>query len=631
MASLLLRRVAGIGAFAAVLLWSGAATSAEITWRVENPFRLFLDPADTHLHANTWRALTDVEREQPIQSAERVLAGLFPRGWAEAVFRKTCWDESRNQYGCKSNRNYFNPASHRVVVTLEAAPELEGQRCEWRMTPLQGKRSAVPKVTSAPCGTEAVIEVPYPGGARVSVRSEGPPVAEIDIAVEDILIVGIGDSFGSGEGNPDMPIVLARDRWIDYGRGPSGVELKGYPTRVGAWKQIGDQKFFEQNARWFDQACHRSLYSHHARVALQLAIENPHRAVTFATYACSGAEVTDGLFLVYKGNEWVPKPTEDSQISAAASAQCAPKDAPVQQFPAAYQLEGRIPELVNLSLRRCSREEARRIDLLLVSIGGNDIGFARLVANAVLADKSTLKQLGGWFGHVHGVTEAEPAIANLEQRYKSLNRGIHNILHIPWEESDRIILTAYPSLAIMADGKTVCPDDRGGMSVYPEFAFNQKKAEEGEELAERLNGLMKKAAKDHGWSFVDSHRPLFNGHGICARGRGETTSINEELRLPVYVDGEWTPYNPADFQPYAPRMRWFRTPNDAYLTGHFHVGDALTRQLQKVQRLLSFQLVLASTYSGAFHPTAEGHAVIADSVAKRAREILTKYQRKPLQ
>ncbi|KAB2850748.1 MAG: hypothetical protein F9K44_03920 [Hyphomicrobiaceae bacterium] len=629
MASLLGRRVAVLVA-AMALLAASQARAAEISWRVENPFRLFLDPADTHLHANTWRALTEVEREQPIQSAERVLASLFPRGWAEAVFRKTCWDEERNQYGCKNNRNYFNPTSHRVIVTLEAAPELEGQRCEWRSTPLQGKRSAVPKVTTAPCGMEAVIEVPYPGGARVSVRSEGPPVAEIDIAVEDILIVGLGDSFGSGEGNPDMPVVLSRDRSIDYGRGPSGIELKGYPTRVGAWKQIGDRKFFEQNARWLDQACHRSLYSHQVRVALQLAIENPHRAVTFASYACSGAEVTDGLFLVYKGSEWVPKPTENSQISAVASAQCAPNDAPVQQFPVAYQLDGKVPELNNLALRRCGREEARRIDLLLVSIGGNDIGFARLVANAVLADRSTLKRLGGWFGHIHGIAEAQPAIANLEQRYKSLKRGVHNILHVPWDESDRVLLTAYPPIAIMADGKTVCPDDRGGMSVYPEFALNQEKAREGEELAEHLNAVMAKAAKEHGWTFADAHRPLFNGHGICARARGETTSIHEELRLPVNIDGEWTPYNPADFQPYAPRTRWFRTPNDAYLTGHFHVSDALARQLQKVERLLSFQLVLASTYSGAFHPTAEGHAIIGDSVVIKAREILKKYQRRQL-
>ena len=34
-------------------------------------------------------------------------------------------------------------------------------------------------------------------------------------------------------------------------------------------------KFIEENARWQDQACHRSLYSHQLRAALQLAVEDP--------------------------------------------------------------------------------------------------------------------------------------------------------------------------------------------------------------------------------------------------------------------------------------------------------------------------------------------------------------------
>ena len=45
----------------------------------------------------------------------------------------------------------------------------------------------------------------------------------------------------------------------------------------------------------------------------------------------------------------------------------------------------------------------------------------------------------------------------------------------------------------------------------------------------------------------------------------------------------------------------------------------------KLETLQWFQLLLASTYSGAFHPTAEGHAAIADAVAEKARTVLTKY------
>ncbi len=161
--------------------------------------------------------------------------------------------------------------------------------------------------------------------------------------------------------------------------------MRGYPARVGPWKQVGDKSFIDENARWLDQACHRSLYSFEMRTALQLAVEDPHRAVTYAGFACSGAEVTFGLFLHYKGNEWVPNPPDLSQISAAADAQCGRRDAPVVDMPEAYHMNGVIPELKGgVALSKCPYEEARKIDLVLLSIGGNDIGFARLVANAVL-------------------------------------------------------------------------------------------------------------------------------------------------------------------------------------------------------------------------------------------------------
>jgi hypothetical protein len=67
--------------------------------------------------------------------------------------------------------------------------------------------------------------------------------------------------------------------------------------------------------------------------ALQLAIEDPHRAVTYVGVACSGAETVFGLFLRYKGHEWVPNPPELSQISALAEAQCGGRAAPDYDLP----------------------------------------------------------------------------------------------------------------------------------------------------------------------------------------------------------------------------------------------------------------------------------------------------------
>ena len=52
----------------------------------------------------------------------------------------------------------------------------------------------------------------------------------------------------------------------------------------------------------------------------------------------------------------------------------------------------------------------------------------------------------------------------------------------------------------------------------------------------------------------------------------------DELRLPRKVDGVWEPYSPADWRAYAPRQRWFRTPNDAFMTGNFHVAAVLAAE-----------------------------------------------------
>jgi len=610
----------------AILAPTVASAQPQIAWRVENPFRFFDDPADTEMHRATFADLTDEERRQPILAAERALARRHTDGWASTVVGKTCWDAKRNRHVCPDGGAYVNPASHAVVAEMRGIEDASSVECTWLTSP-RTKGVARGKAITKLCSEPLRFDVPYPAGMGLSVEVGGQEVARADLKVVDLLVVGMGDSFGSGEGNPDIPVRFSRERAANYGDAKKDVSLSGYPARVGDWGQIGDAKFIDENARWIDQACHRSLYSHQLRAALQLAVEDPHRAVTYVGAACSGAEVTTGLFLRYKGNEWVPNPPEYSQISAVAEAQCGPKEARMQDLPEAYHINGKIPELQGgLVLRKCEPEHSRKIDLVLLSIGGNDVGFARLVANAILADQSTLKMLGGWFGHVHGATEAAPQLAQLDDRYKSLNRAIHNILHLPWDETDRVILTAYPGLAFLDDGRTVCPDGRAGLDVVSEFALSAKKARESSDVAEKLNIIMKASAKAHGWTFAEAHRKAFLGRGICAGYSDNALSSADDLRLPRKVaGGGWEPYNPADYQPYAPRQRWFRTPNDAFLTGNFHVSASLMQKVLKLQTLSWFQLLLAATYSGAFHPTAEGHAAIADAVADKARAVLAKY------
>jgi lysophospholipase L1-like esterase len=606
------------------LLANPAAAAPRIVWEVKNPFRLFLDAGDTKLHRATFASLSEAERAHPVTAAEQLLGRRFKEGWAAYAVDKTCWDPARNRYSCAAV-DYINPKAHTIIASLAGLEDDQTVDCLWLTAPVsRGPRGTALQL---PCDTPVELEIPYPNGAVVNVEIGGRLIAEAAVSVTDLFIVGLGDSFASGEGNPDVAVRFSPDRTADYGIGPGKVPLLGYPARIGEWKQIGDKNFIAESARWHDQACHRSLYSHQLRAALQLAIEDPHRAVTFAGFACSGAETTFGLFLAYRGNEWVPNPPDLPQISAVADAQCGGRGATDYDLPEAYHINGRIDELKGgLVLKKCDADRARKIDVLLLSIGGNDIGFARLVANAVLSDGSLLRRLGGWFGQVHGLQQAGEQLDRLEDRLKSVNRALHNLLHIPWAEADRIILTGYPPMALLEDGKSACPDGQAGLSVLPDFFLSEDKAREGNLAAERLHAIELESARQHQWTVADSHRVAFRGRGLCAGLAVAPLTTDDELRIPRKIDGVWMPFPPTEWRPYAPRQRLFRTPNDAFMTGNFHVPQSLLGKVISAQGYAWLQLLLASVYSGAFHPTAEGQAVIADAVVEKARVVLAKYQ-----
>lgn len=606
-----------------------------LVWRVTNPFRLFRDPKLTELHRRTWEDLDERGGDAPILSAERVLGRRFSRGWAAKAFSETCWLPRAYRYGrCRKDNPYINPRYHSVTLDVRNIGD-DADECAWSVTPRRkADRSYRVRRKLDYCDAPMELKIPYPSGADVAVRLPNGETLRQRVVVKDAFVVGIGDSFGSGEGNPDVPVTLSDERVNSYGVAPGKRALDGYPTRAGNWTTFGDKGFLRSGARWLGQACHRSLYSHQTRVALQLAIEDPHRAITFVHFACSGAEITQGLFVKYKGNEWVPTPPRVPQISAVAEAQCGNAQTSTANYPVAYTIQGKLPILTDMVLKKCPRKRARRIDLLLVSIGGNDVGFSKIVSNAILADQSTLQKLSGWVGGVYGGAQAAPFISELKTRYKALNRAIHGLLHIPWKQSDRVILTGYPPMAIVDDGGRVCPDGAAGMGVFPDFRLNARKVRQAEDVAAKLNKAMRRAARAYKWSFVDKHRKRFIGHGLCADGYVgqdfDTTmefagASADDVRLPRKVGGRWTPFPPSAYRPYASRGRWFRTPNDAYLTAHYHLTRTIARKVLNAQKLRWFQVVLASTYSGAFHPTAEGHAAIADAVMPTARRVLKKY------
>ncbi|MEL6873762.1 MAG: hypothetical protein AAFO62_13440, partial [Pseudomonadota bacterium] len=225
---------------------------AQIAWRVENPFRFFTDPKETARHREIFERLPAEARRDPILAAERTLSRRFATGWAANIKGRTCWNARRNLHVCPEGDDYVNPKSHRVIAEITGLADVAAVRCTWTVRGRTAKGS-VSRTERAPCDQPVALAIPYPSGARVSVAIGRAVAAETDIRVEDLLIVGVGDSFGSGEGNPDVPVRFDRKRSANYGVIRKKVALAGYPARAGTWRRIGDRQFLRGNARWLDQ------------------------------------------------------------------------------------------------------------------------------------------------------------------------------------------------------------------------------------------------------------------------------------------------------------------------------------------------------------------------------------------
>ena len=466
------------------VMHAGVATAEpQIVWQVENPFRFFLDPADT---AGASRDLAQPVGEPsaaiPCSRRSGRSASAIQTDGAPSCSPRPAGTAHATATPAASAPTIINPKSHTILARLEGLEDAQTVDCSWLTSPQGQARGPRSKAVTLPCDTPVQLEVPYPSGAWISVEIGGSQVAETAARVTDLFIVGMGDSFASGEGNPDVPVRFSPERTTDYGVGSNERRSRAIRPASATGRTIGDKKFIEENARWQDQACHRSLYSHQLRAALQLAVEDPHRAVTFV-----------GVRLLGRGDDVRPVPANTRATSGCPIRRTCRRSRPSPRRSAAARRRATTicPRPITSTTRSpssraawCSgsatRSRARKIDLLLLSVGGNDIGFARLVANAVLADKSILRQLGGWFGQVHGFAEASRQLDALDDRLKSVNRALHNLLHVPWPESDRIILTGYPPMALLDDGKTVCPDGQAGMTVLPEFVSERGQGARGQ-------------------------------------------------------------------------------------------------------------------------------------------------------
>lgn len=362
-------------------------------------------------------------------------------------------------------------------VDLKASSGCAGHSVQWL-------------VDGQPNGSQCEHSVVLSEGPHdVTLVLDGTPVASQIVTPKDWLIAAIGDSYGSGEGNPDVPKVERKLR-------------RDVPSR------------------WESKQCHRTAFAAAPLAAARVEKADEHSSVTLVHLSCSGATIDSGLVGSYAG--------------------AGPDDRPTHPTP---------PQVKKLR----SLIGTRIPDALLISIGGNDIGFSSIITACLVypacdenkkprcVPRSILpKILQGLGAHRCGKSGAQifkATLPVLASRYARLAAAV-TAAGIP---ADRVIVTGYPDVTRGADGnfcgksgnRTILGDALPQvlkqihalrlLAVVKQVQRDGWLKIDGAEakwaatkVLARLNKELKTIATSHGWSYVGAHVTAARLHGYCA-------------------------------------------------------------------------------------------------------------------
>jgi hypothetical protein len=313
---------------------------------VEDRFRLFSGPEQSQREVDE---LAQAIAQSPVGTPltehfdefVRVLSGAGAEGLRKAQYDQGDLDGARGSGRYKAR--YLYPDEYRILARL-SDDRYKHKLCRWRI----GTGEPIP----GPCGEatplhviggQAMSESGWAVETTLHVSIEGEPEHEEKIAFKDKLIVALGDSYISGEGNPDVPSKITLEPKPKFQKSGWGGSLS---------ERRGDYK----RAVWWDEPCHRSLLSWPVVASLAYSARRPNEAVTLVHLGCSGAEIGD-IF-------------EKGQVDLTGGG-----DEP--------SAEHQLKQLERL-ITPPEGWAARRPDTLLLSIGGNDSGFGGVLVTTFL-------------------------------------------------------------------------------------------------------------------------------------------------------------------------------------------------------------------------------------------------------
>lgn len=648
-------------------------------------------------------------------------------GWSKHAVRdnKTCWDP-RQQWHSSCNTDaigdplrtdYVKPQRHTILAKITGIKNPHKYKCTWSadITSVFSLEKSVSKKITKRCDKKIHLRIPFEPNKNgisestlIKVRVKGSQKsnrnAKTRISVRDLLVVGMGDSYSSGEGNPDVPVIMAKfpSNTDNHGiiHNADSLDPLAYiknrtqliKARNLQYYKLPKKKFVSgvvahrQNknnpAKWLDRNCHRSMYSYHTRAALQLALEtNKQTAVTFLGYACSGAKLTKGILLEYEGVEKVnskylsksgKKRRPMPQLARLIEELCAtPVSLNTNKWKKITKIKtGKDGRKKWVKLPKCGegkpKDYSRPIDVLIFSIGGNDVGFVPIIVNSIFSDfhkfdkngnkikikknLSLLAKLGdALIGHDTKFAQ-DYMLKQLPFRFESFiialkEAGIPIKSHITSTESGKktkqnIYLTAFPSIERNQNGK-ICAYAKksdtsarklaanreiiAGMTMLPTkswFSFSGNKMLKASTFSEELISAMKIATTKHKLVFIDKHRKEFETHGVCAQASNAGSKNHERMLAPFYIKtsvkkkvGWYKGYSAYNYDCYRSRQRWIRSFDDAFFCANTIRGKYPSKRGRNEEHIAMMSL------GGPLHPTAEGHSHIADAVINSLRKL----------
>ena len=233
--------------------------------------------------------------------------------------------------------------------------------------------------------------------------------------------------------------------------------------------------------------------------ALEIERSDPKTSVTFLSFACSGATITKGLIGEYDGIE-PPK--------------------------GAQKLPPQTSQILNSICQTWPSKTCRQVDVLMISVGGNDIGFSDIIKKCMA--------IFGCDVHPQLASLLATQFSSLPSIYANLAADIKQKFKV-----SNILITEYPDPAHNAAGRYCTGFDLRGSPFALIGPDEWKWAKE--KVLTTLNQQVQNAAKSNGWTYVGDIVSQFTTHGYCAGDQRWYRTISDSRTIQGNIDGSMHP------------------------------------------------------------------------------------------